>query len=137
MYCSYRAFSYMGMSFLKSRWIHIKWFCLSLIVVLVQAEITGSIPYQSSCNSSVNNSNCSSNRYCKCATVPTGENICTQQMSCEYSTLCGPNNECDKPNSTCVIEDRCNGTRICYSIVLFSPELCPQFDTTASDNPEN
>ncbi|CAF3105599.1 unnamed protein product [Rotaria sp. Silwood2] len=89
------------------------------------ADVDGPIPFQSTCDPSTHNDTCSSSIFCQCATVPTGERICTQQMSCVYATPCDLNDVCAKPNSTCVIDSRCPGTRLCYSIMLFSPELCP------------
>ncbi|CAF1222838.1 unnamed protein product [Rotaria sordida] len=98
---------------------------VSSYMVSVIANIDGPIPYQSTCDPSTDNGTCSNNTYCQCATATTGERICTQQMSCEYGTPCNSNDTCVKPNSTCIIDNRCPGRRLCYSIVLFSPELCP------------
>ncbi|CAF1234398.1 unnamed protein product [Rotaria sp. Silwood1] len=89
------------------------------------ADLDGPTPYQSTCDPTSDNGTCSNTSLCQCATTVTGENICTQQMSCEYGTPCDSNNTCAKPNSTCVIDNRCPGRRLCYSIVIFSPEFCP------------
>lgn len=51
--------------------------------------------------------------------------MCTQQMSCDYAATCNATDHCEKENSTCVVDSRCPGKRLCYSVVLFSPELCP------------
>jgi hypothetical protein len=102
-------------------------------MVSVMTDVSGPIPYQSSCSPSINNGSCSSSSYCSCATLAEGGNICTQQMYCEYATPCDTNDVCDKVNSTCVIDPRCPNQSLCYEIDIFSPELCPPPVSTWTD----
>lgn len=90
------------------------------------------IPNQSS-YCLTNNGSCSTSTYCACATVVTGERICTQQMSCEYGTPCLPDNTCAKAGSACVLDPRCDNTPLCYSYVIFSPDLCPPLPVGGDD----
>lgn len=83
---------------------------------------------------SVNNGNCSTSPYCKCATLTSGENVCTQQMNCEYAAECDANDRCEKDGSVCVLDSRCPEKRLCYAISLFDAELCPPFTATANDD---
>jgi hypothetical protein len=96
------------------------------------AEVVGDIPYASTCSTD-GNATCSTSSYCRCATTYTGQHICTQQMNCGEQQ-CGPNGECAKDGSTCVTDDRCPGINLCYSIVIFSPELCPPLTAGGDSN---
>ncbi len=96
-----------------------------LIVVPVVTDVSGTIPYQSTCDPAVNNGTCSTSIYCSCATLVGGGNVCTQQMNCQYAAVCDASNSCAKPDTTCVIDPRCPGQRLCYSTTIFSPTLCP------------
>ncbi len=104
-------------------------YSVGLMVVSVMTDVSGPIPYQSSCDPSINNGSCSSSFYCSCATLAGGGNVCTQQMNCQYAESCDVNDGCDKMDSTCVIDPRCPNQRLCYSIAIFSPELCPLVST--------
>jgi hypothetical protein len=88
------------------------------------ADVDGTVPYPSS-YCLTNNGSCSNSSYCQCATLSTGGPICTQQMGCESAAQCGINDACENDNSTCVLDPRCGSLRLSYSIVIFSPELCP------------
>ncbi len=99
---------------------------LFFIVVLIMTNVSGPIPYQSS-YCLTNNGSCSNVFYCTCASAAGGEPICTEQMNCDYAAECDVNDACVKDNSTCVIDPRCPEKCLCYSIDLFSPELCPPF----------
>ncbi len=35
------------------------------------------------------------NGICSCATLSSGENVCTKQMNCNYAASCGVNDACD------------------------------------------
>ncbi len=97
------------------------------------ADFDGSIPYESTCDPSKQNLSCSISSYCACATTSTKEAICTEQMSCNFATPCGVNDRCEIENSTCVIDSRCPGQRLCYSVEIFSPEVCPPFSTEGDE----
>lgn len=97
--------------------------------------MTDPIPYQSS-YCLANNGSCSNSTYCACALLASGERVCTQQMSCEYAAPCGVNNTCAKDNTTCVLDPRCNYVPLCYAFVIFSPELCPPYDTVGGNGGE-
>ena len=93
--------------------------------------------YQSFCDPSTNNGECSDNFRCRCSSlVPTGERICTLQVQCASAMPCNSNNKCDKTDSVCVIDNRCDDQRLCYPIALTDPDICPPLITIYNINNE-
>ncbi|CAF4893693.1 unnamed protein product [Rotaria sp. Silwood1] len=66
--------------------------------------------------------------------LPTGERICTLQVECSDAIPCNSADKCDQTNSTCVIDNRCNGRHLCYPIAWTSPDICPPLATNDNIN---
>lgn len=80
----------------------------------------------STCNASLNNTECSSNPYCRCSTLAaTSQSICTLHMECESSPPCGTNYSCSKPGTVCVRDWRCNLESLCYPESIIGSYDCP------------
>ncbi len=104
--------------------------------MLIAADENDTAPYQSFCDPSTNNGECSDNFNCRCSTiVPTGERICALQIKCSSGIPCNSNNSCNKTDSICVANNQCSGQRLCYPISLTSPDICPPLAT--NDNISN
>lgn len=89
------------------------------------AGYQGTIPYQSSYCLSNNGSCPSDSIYCQCASLITGEAVCTRQMDCASAEECDSTSSCVKEISVCVLEPRCDYKPLCYPIGIFGPQACP------------
>ena len=99
-------------------------FDLLLVFVTTQDGSVG--PHPSSCSTDTGSAPCSNSSLCACATLLSGGNVCTQQMNCDHGTPCLSNNTCEKERNHCVSDPRCPEKRICYAMMLFTEEVCPQ-----------
>ena len=103
---------------------------LCFALVWVRAEENETVPYQSFCDPTLNNGECSDNFNCRCLSIaPTGERICILQMQCRFALPCNVTHQCTKPGTICVRDQRCAGEFFCYPTSFTNPDLCPPLAT--------
>jgi hypothetical protein len=76
---------------------------------------------------------CSASSACGCAYSYDIGHICTQQASCSCAKPCDVNGTCADPDTTCVMDERCQGRALCYPASLMSVQSCPPFYTANGD----
>jgi hypothetical protein len=80
------------------------------------------------CDSTSQDSSCSSNSACGCLPIEFSDNIGICGLTgviCSRLSPCQPDDTCQNSGYICVRHSQCGSTPLCYPLLLIDQRLCP------------